>query len=76
MESTNESYLVIWTTTPWTLPANLAIAVHPRETYIEVITSQKTYWVAEALCDNFISACGIEDFQKGQSVVGDELVSR
>ena len=73
--STNDSYLVIWTTTPWTLPANLAIAVHPRETYIEVITSQKSYWVAEALCENFISACAIKDFQKGQSVVGDELVS-
>ena len=43
----NESYLVIWTTTPWTLPANLAIAVHPREAYIEVITNQKTYWVAD-----------------------------
>ena len=72
----NESYLVIWTTTPWTLPANLAIAVHPREAYIEVITNQKTYWVADKLCDNFISACGIVDFQKGKTVAGDELVSR
>ena len=72
----NESYLVIWTTTPWTLPANLAIAVHPRKSYIEVITNKKTYWVADALCDSFISACGILDFKKGQIVVGDELVSR
>ena len=35
--STRDSYLVIWTTTPWTLPANMAVAVHPRVIYQEVI---------------------------------------
>ena len=30
----NDTYLVIWTTTPWTLPSNVAIAVNPKELYV------------------------------------------
>jgi isoleucyl-tRNA synthetase len=41
-----ESYVVIWTTTPWTLPANLAIAVHPREEYVQIKQGETSYWVA------------------------------
>jgi isoleucyl-tRNA synthetase len=74
-EAKGESNLVIWTTTPWTLPANLALAVHPRETYVEIISSGKSYWVAEELVDSFASACGLEDWEKGQSKLGDEMTS-
>ena len=70
-----ESFVVIWTTTPWTLPANLAIAVHPRVVYNEIITDEKVYWVAEALTDSFISNCNIKDFEKGKSLSGCDMVS-
>src|SRR5216684_2849342 len=42
------AFAVIWTTTPWTLPANLAIAVHPTQTYIAVAVGAEVYVVAQA----------------------------
>jgi isoleucyl-tRNA synthetase len=43
--------LVIWTTTPWTLPANLAIAVHPEEEYVALATGDETLIVATKLAE-------------------------
>jgi isoleucyl-tRNA synthetase len=43
--------LVIWTTTPWTLPANLAIAVHPDEEYVALAVGDETLIVASKLAD-------------------------
>src|SRR5690606_20216725 len=40
--------LLVWTTTPWTLPANMAIALHPDLDYTLVLHEGKKYWVAEA----------------------------
>jgi isoleucyl-tRNA synthetase len=45
--------LVIWTTTPWTLPANLAIAVHPTEEYVAVRAGNDVLIVAAKLADEF-----------------------
>src|SRR5438309_2833112 len=42
------AFAVIWTTTPWTLPANLAIAVHPTESYVAVEAFGEVYIVARA----------------------------
>ncbi|KKQ36413.1 MAG: Isoleucyl-tRNA synthetase [Candidatus Roizmanbacteria bacterium GW2011_GWA2_37_7] len=48
---TNE-YLLVWTTTPWTLPANIAVAVDPEITYSLVKGStENTYWVADNLVE-------------------------
>jgi isoleucyl-tRNA synthetase len=47
-------FAVIWTTTPWTLPANLAIAVHPAQTYAAVEIAGEVYVVARALLDDFL----------------------
>jgi isoleucyl-tRNA synthetase len=44
--------LVIWTTTPWTIPANLGISVHPELDYVSVQTEKGTYVVAEALVES------------------------
>src|SRR6185503_2379319 len=46
--------LVIWTTTPWTLPANLAIAVHPDEEYVALEVQGETLVVAAKLVDAFV----------------------
>jgi isoleucyl-tRNA synthetase len=44
-----KAYVVIWTTTPWTIPANLAIAVHPNEIYAAVEAGDAVYILAERL---------------------------
>jgi len=68
------SFIVIWTTTPWTLPANLAIAVHPREKYIELKVGENNYWVAESLAEAVCSECSMEGITKGESLLGEEMV--
>jgi isoleucyl-tRNA synthetase len=45
-------FIVIWTTTPWTLPANLALAVHPDFEYLAVERGGEVYIIAEKLLDN------------------------
>lgn len=53
-------YLVIWTTTPWTLPANLGIAVHPKLNYVVLQTDKHGLcMVAEELKDDFLKETGL-----------------
>ena len=57
-------YFVIWTTTIWTLPGNLAIAVHPRESYVLVKADNgELYIVAEALCAKVMQAGGFDHYE-------------
>jgi len=53
--------LVIWTTTPWTLPANLAIAVNPTETYTVVELDGQALIVARPLAEAFAGLPGVRD---------------
>ncbi len=55
-----EVYLVIWTTTPWTLPANLALAVHPEVKYVALKTEEGIYLVAEALKERLSETIGLK----------------
>ncbi|WP_243372246.1 isoleucine--tRNA ligase [Geotalea sp. SG265] len=52
-------YPVIWTTTPWTIPANLAIAMHPEFDYVALDTGADVLIVAEGLKDAFCKATGV-----------------
>ncbi len=52
--------VVIWTTTPWTLPANLAIALHPDYEYVALEKEGTVHIVAEGLANAFMAACGLE----------------
>jgi isoleucyl-tRNA synthetase len=52
--------LVIWTTTPWTLPANLAIAVHPTEIYTAVELDGQALIVAQPLVEAFLRLPGVK----------------
>ena len=56
--------IVIWTTTPWTLPANLAIAVHPDFEYSAVRVQGRGYIVATELLPAVARACGWQDWQE------------
>ncbi|MCD6588286.1 MAG: isoleucine--tRNA ligase, partial [Candidatus Fermentibacteraceae bacterium] len=52
--------VVIWTTTPWTLPANMAVALNPGENYVVVDTADRHFLVAERRAQAFIEASGID----------------
>ncbi|HVF47506.1 MAG TPA: isoleucine--tRNA ligase [Pyrinomonadaceae bacterium] len=57
--------LVIWTTTPWTLPANLGIAVHPDFDYSAVeISDGEVFIVASELSNAFAETCGFAEFEE------------
>jgi isoleucyl-tRNA synthetase len=51
---------IIWTTTPWTLPASLAVAFHPDFEYVALEQDGQVYIVAEALAGATKAACGLE----------------
>ncbi len=56
-------YVVIWTTTPWTIPANLAIAFHPDESYAAVQAGDDVYILAERLVPINMELFGITDYR-------------
>ena len=64
---------VIWTTTPWTLPANLGIAVHPDFEYQEVKVNGENYLLAKERVNFLAEQFGWENFELGKTVLGEEL---
>ena len=49
-----DAYILAWTTTPWTLPSNVALCVNPNEDYVKIQTGDNVYYMAEALVDSVI----------------------
>ncbi|MDR3143445.1 MAG: isoleucine--tRNA ligase [Puniceicoccales bacterium] len=66
----DEAAFVIWTTTPWTIPANLAIALHPSLDYVEIVSERGKFIVAEALTSSFAQACSLPNYRIGQKFSG------
>jgi len=67
------AFAVIWTTTPWTLPANLAIAVHPTQEYVAVDVGGEVYVVARALLNDFLALFATPAHRVLASVAGERL---
>ena len=67
--------VVIWTTTPWTLPANRAISLHPELTYaiVEVQPSGEWLVVAQDLLESCMKRYGVEDFREVATCTGAAL---
>ena len=64
-----DAYILAWTTTPWTLPSNLALCVNPDETYLKVsCVDGYTYYIAEALADKVLGKLA-EEGQKAYEVL-------
>src|SRR5205085_3496465 len=63
-------YLIVWTTTPWTLPANVAAAVHPDEDYVRVETLSGTAIVAKARLEHVPLKGKVLGTVKGADLVG------
>ncbi len=50
-----DAYILAWTTTPWTLPSNVALCVNPNESYVKVKAGDgKVYYMAEALVEKVL----------------------
>lgn len=64
-----DEYILAWTTTPWTLPSNVALCVNPNETYIKVRSGENIYILAEALAEKNLG----EDYEVLESCVGRDL---
>ena len=63
-----EVYTIIWTTTPWTLPASLAIAFNPEVDYVALENGDATYLVALPLAPQVMEACNEHDLSLAQPV--------
>ena len=64
-------FFVIWTTTIWTLPGNLAIALHPRDSYALVKAGNgEVYIVAEALVEKVMKVGGVENYEVVETYPG------
>ncbi len=72
-----DAYILAWTTTPWTLPSNVALCVNPVETYVKVKAADGfVYYMAEALCNTVLGKLKTEDapaYEVLETYVGKDL---
>jgi len=66
-------HMLIWTTTPWTLPANLAIAIHPDFTYVAVDIGKEIYIVLKELVEDIAKRAAIGDYKIIEEIKPDKL---
>ena len=65
-----DAYFLAWTTTPWTLPSNVALCVNPDETYCKVKAADGyTYYMAEALLDKVLGKLAKDEGEKAYEVL-------
>ncbi len=60
VEGRDGEFILIWTTTPWTLPANVAVMVHPEHTYVRARVGDEVYILAEPRCEAVFSEVGLD----------------
>ncbi len=65
-------YIMIWTTTPWTIPANLAVAVHPELEYVAVKSGEDIYLLAEGLASQVMDSLKLK-YEPLEKFKGSEL---
>ncbi|WP_428388202.1 isoleucine--tRNA ligase [Mucisphaera sp.] len=67
-------HVMIWTTTPWTLPANLAVAASPRAEYARYpLDNQRSVWLARELAPKVLAAAGLEPAEPLETKTGEDL---
>ena len=64
-----DEYFLAWTTTPWTLPSNVALCVNPNETYVKIAVGDEKYILAEALVSSVIK----DEYTTIESYIGKDL---
>ena len=73
IKEVKDTFAVIWTTTPWTLPANQAVCVHPELSYGLYSTEKGNLILAEDLAEKNLTYYGLESFKKLSSCKGQDL---
>jgi isoleucyl-tRNA synthetase len=73
LDNAEHTHIIIWTTTPWTLPANLAIALHPDFDYAFVEVEGETWVLAQKLVEPFMKKIGKPLYHITKTVKGKEL---
>ena len=66
------AYILAWTTTPWTLPSNVALCMNPDETYVEIEADGTRYILAEALVSKFFEDYTVIEKRTGKEYEGTE----
>lgn len=69
----DNTYFVIWTTTPWTLPANMAVCLHPELEYQLLVVGDERYIVAKELQESFLEVLGRPEAWVEETYRGEEL---
>lgn len=70
VKNEENTYILAWTTTPWTLPSNVALCVSPKDKYVEIkVSNGEKYILAEALVSSVIK----DEYEVIRSYIGDEL---
>ncbi len=69
----DNTFIIIWTTTPWTLPANVAIAVHPDFEYVLLDAKGEKLIIAKDLLENFLKETGLNYLQIENEFSGKNL---
>ncbi|MCK5039483.1 MAG: isoleucine--tRNA ligase [Candidatus Aenigmarchaeota archaeon] len=73
VEGKNKEYLLVWTTTPWTLPSNVALLVHPDEIYVKAKVEDETYILAEKRLKEVFEKKKIKDYKIIKKLKGTEI---
>ncbi len=66
------AYYLAWTTTPWTLPSNVALCVNAKEDYVKVSANEEVYVLAEALAEKILGEYTVIERYKGAELEGRE----
>ncbi|MBI2025817.1 MAG: class I tRNA ligase family protein, partial [Candidatus Levybacteria bacterium] len=72
----NNEYLLVWTTTPWTIPSNVAVAVNKKEKYIGIAIDGETFWLMEKRVKNLQKQRILPNFNDSnhRTKLGNELI--
>ncbi|MBI4448477.1 class I tRNA ligase family protein, partial [Candidatus Woesearchaeota archaeon] len=70
---TPNDYLIIWTTTPWTIPYNLGVMVNPEIEYVKCKVDSEHWWVAKTLANVFVTSVAGKNLEIVEEILGAEL---
>jgi len=70
------TYFLVWTTTPWTLPANVAIMAHPDEVYVKVKVGENVYILAEKRLEAVAKEVGWQEYEVLEKMQGSTLYGK
>ncbi|MFW6014621.1 MAG: isoleucine--tRNA ligase [Nanoarchaeota archaeon] len=74
LSGTKNEYLLVWTTTPWTIPFNLGVMVNPQVTYIKAEVEEQIWFISKDLADEVIKEKAGKDYTILQEFSGSELI--